>query len=710
MKYHIVASSLTGVLLLYLLSRASANTDLFAKHYSLLLALSGALTLSLCVMVAYQVTQLLLKVRREVFGARLSLRLVMFFSAVAIIPGLFLYVVSVQFLGKSIESWFDVRVERALEGSLNLGRGMLENELERLDKKNQSLAMQLANQPFAQYRNHILHIIDRSEGQEVTVFDVQGKAILVVNGVQPALWRTVDAELVTKVFHEGSYKLIDAYGENRLMLRSMLRVDPPPTMGPPFVLHLAQPVAAKFAADAEMVQNVYRDYQQLTLSRLGLKRLYGITLTLTLVIVLLSAMSAALYLSDRLSAPLALLAERTRAVARGDYSPTDTLPDRDELSMLTGLFNQMTAQLAEANQQRQAQQRQLEHAKNFLESVLKHLSSGVLVLDEAMCLREMNHSAAAIIQIETDNCLGLSLDEIAARHALFRPIAAAIQQAYAAAQGEVWQKQLERPTRSGAQILLLKGMSAYSGPEKNLVVVLEDITHLLQTERQAAWGEVARRLAHEIKNPLTPIQLSAERLQHKLAGKLERADADLLQRATQTIVSQVQAMKTMVSEFADYARPPAPQQKKLDMHQLLGEVMGLYEANSIPIVLQLEARQTWLKGDPTRLRQVIHNLLHNAHDALQQTAKPQIVLRTDNPAKRLLQITVEDNGCGIAQDMLGRIFEPYMTTKSKGTGLGLAIVKKIVEEHGGHISMENIPAGGARARVLLPVSDEQEEA
>jgi nitrogen fixation/metabolism regulation signal transduction histidine kinase len=236
------------------------------------------------------------------------------------------------------------------------------------------------------------------------------------------------------------------------------------------------------------------------------------------------------------------------------------------------------------------------------------------------------------------------------------------------------------------------------------VVVFDDITHLLQAERQAAWGEVARRLAHEIKNPLTPIQLSAERMQHKLSGKLNAEDTQLVQRATQTIVSQVAAMKNMVTEFANYARAPAVRMVALDMHQLLNEVMGLYEANSSPISLNLRATQTWLNGDATRLRQVIHNLLQNAHDALHQTEQPHITLSTENPSGSELKLTVTDNGAGIPEHMLGRLFEPYMTTKQRGTGLGLAIVKKIVEEHGGKISIESRLSGGTSVSVLLPLA------
>ena len=265
-----------------------------------------------------------------------------------------------------------------------------------------------------------------------------------------------------------------------------------------------------------------------------------------------------------------------------------------------------------------------------------------------------------------------------------------------------WQRQIERLSKNGDQILLMRGTRLSTAADNSYVVVFDDITYLLQAERQAAWGEVARRLAHEIKNPLTPIQLSAERLQHKLSAKLDSSDAQLLQRATQTIVSQVAAMKNMVTEFADYARAPAPKLMVLDMHLLLREVLGLYEANSSPITLRLNATQAWVRGDATRLRQVIHNLLQNSYDALQNVTQREIILSTTDEGGAL-KLCVQDNGSGFPEHLLARAFEPYRTTKPKGTGLGLAIVKKIVEEHGGSIAIENVAAGGTRVSVTLPL-------
>ena len=296
---------------------------------------------------------------------------------------------------------------------------------------------------------------------------------------------------------------------------------------------------------------------------------------------------------------------------------------------------------------------------------------------------------------------------MAEEHILLRPFVEAVEQGIESNMNTVWQRQIERMSKNGEQVLLMRVTRLSSARSLNYVVVFDDITHLLQAERQAAWGEVARRLAHEIKNPLTPIQLSAERLQHKLSSRLEEKDAQLLQRATETIVSQVAAMKSMVTDFADYARAPAVRLAPLDLHKLLREVMGLYEANSSPVKLRLEATGFRVNGDATRLRQVVHNLLQNAHDALQQVKEPQIVLATADAGSGMLQLTVADNGSGFPEHFLAKAFEPYTTTKSRGTGLGLAIVKKIVEEHGGSISIQSEAGGGTRIVILLPVLEEK---
>jgi PAS domain S-box-containing protein len=705
-KYLILISGLVGALLLYLLSSASANTDLFSRNYYTLLALAGLLALCLSALVGYQLWQLRRKIKEQVFGAKLTLRLALFFSLIAILPGLLVYAVSVQFLGKSIESWFDVRVEKALEGGLNLGRSSLENGLQDLAKKGKFIALLLAEQPGDRHAGTLHRLIDEGTAQEVTLLNMKGKILALVtsNNSLPDL---PDVKMLRLALKQGQFNVVDTLPDNTLVLRVLVPVNSVSPSSEMRILQLIQPVSNQLAADTETVQSVYRDYQELSLSRLGLKRLYSITLTLSLLIVLLSAVSAAFFLSARLSSPLAALAEGTRAVAQGNFSGNYPVQSRDELGSLTGLFNQMTSQLSDAQKLSEHQQRLVNKSKAYLESVLTHLSSGVMVVDEQFRLRSANTSAEQILGVSLLDFHGMALVTLSVQYKLLRPFTEAVLQGFAESAENEWQHQIERMSKNGNQMLLLRGTRLSTIEETGYVVVFDDITHLLQAERQAAWGEVARRLAHEIKNPLTPIQLSAERLQYKLHEKLGAEDAQLLQRATQTIVSQVAAMKKMVMEFADYARAPAVQLTALDMHQLLNEVMGLYEANSSPIILQLNAAHARINGDATRLRQVIHNLLHNAHDALKNVVDPQIILRTEN-MQNTLKLSVRDNGSGFPEHIIARVFEPYMTTKDKGTGLGLPIVKKIVEEHGGSITIENTDTGGSCISIVFPLITEEE--
>jgi PAS domain S-box-containing protein len=705
-KYLIFISGIIGALLLYLLSSASANTDLFSRNYYTLLALAGLLALCLSALVGYQLWQLREKIKSQIFGARLTLRLALFFSLIAILPGLLVYAVSVQFMGKSIESWFDVRVEKALEGGLNLGRSSLENGLQDLAKKGKFIALLLAEQPAERHAITLRRLIEEGAAQEVALLSLQGKSLIRVAS-RNSLLDVPDIRTLRQVIKHGQFNVVDTLPDNTLVLRVLVTVNAASPSTEMLILQLVQPVSSQLAVDTETVQSVYRDYQELSLSRLGLKRLYGITLTLSLLIVLLSAVSAAFFLSARLSAPLAALAEGTRAVAQGDFSGNYPVQSRDELGALTGLFNQMTAQLSDAQKLSERQQRLVSKSKVYLESVLTHLSSGVLVVDEQFRLRSANTSAEQILGVSLLEFRGVPLLTLSMQYKLLRPFTEAVIHAFAESSENEWQRQIQRMSKNGNQILLLRGTRLSSFEETGYVVVFDDISHLLQAERQAAWGEVARRLAHEIKNPLTPIQLSAERLQYKLSAKLNDEDAKLLQRATQTIVSQVAAMKKMVMEFADYARAPAVQLIALDMHQLLHEVMGLYEANSSPIAMQLNAINLHINGDATRLRQVIHNLLHNAHDALKNAEHPQIVLRTEN-IQNTLKLSVLDNGSGFPEHMVTRAFEPYMTSKDKGTGLGLPIVKKIVEEHGGSIMIEKRDTGGTCISIIFPLLAEEE--
>ena len=705
MKNLILLSVVLAIALLALLSGSSANTEVFSINYYSLLGLTGLLALSLMGLVGYQLWRLRDKLKNKVFGARLTLRLVIFFTLIGVLPGILIYAVSVQFLDKSIESWFDVRVEKALEGGLNLGRSGLDNSLNELTKKAKFTALLLAEKHPGRYQQALDQLVDEKVAQEAALFTTKGDLVAFSSGGNARLSDLPDGDLLRLTLDKGEYAVIDTLPDKGLTLRTLVAVNSNARAGGRYVLQFTQPVPKQIEEDAETVQTVYRDYQELTFSRLGLKRLYAITLTLSMLVVMLTAVSAAFFLSERFGSSLEALAEGTRAVAQGDFTGQYPIRGSDELGALTGLFNQMIRQLSDAKAASELQQRQVVRAKGYLESVLTHLSSGVLGLDDDLRLRSVNTSAVQILGAPLHEMQRMDMAQIAERFTLLNSFCRTINEAFTETPNGEWQRQIERLSKNGNQILLMRGTRLPPGSGAGYVVVFDDISHLLQAERQAAWGEVARRLAHEIKNPLTPIQLSAERLQHKLSNKLDEGGAKLLRHATQTIVSQVAAMKNMVNDFANYARGPALKLSHLDVHKLIKEVLGLYEANITPIVLSLEAVKCEVNGDATRLRQVIHNLLQNAQDALQGIRQPQITLHTETQDGEIL-LYVEDNGAGFSESVLSSAFEPYMTTKTKGTGLGLAIVKKIVEEHGGHIAIENKPAGGARVSIVLPLAEE----
>ncbi len=465
-------------------------------------------------------------------------------------------------------------------------------------------------------------------------------------------------------------------------------------------LQLVQPVAAPLAKDMSTVQTLYQDYQEIALARGGLKRLYGLSLTLSLLLALLSALVLAILFSERLSAPLVMLAAGTRAVAQGDFSLRHPVRSYDELGVLTESFNTMTRQLADARAAALGNQKQLEAANAYLETILAKLSAGVLSLDREGQLRSANPSASQILGVELNALIGTAVSDWPARAPQLRPVAEAVDAAIAQARPELWEKQLE--VKEEGKVLLLRGSALQVGGDAGFVVVFDDITRLLQAQRDAAWGEVARRLAHEIKNPLTPIQLSAERLEHRLIEKLEPADAQMLSRSTRTIVSQVSQLKGMVDAFSQYARTPEMQPQPLDLNQLVRDVLALYEGHKPMLTLALDEALPPILGDGARLRQVIHNLLQNAEQAVSSTTAARIRVRTESDGNTAL-LEVIDNGPGFPPEILARAFEPYVTTKSKGTGLGLAIVKKIVEEHNGSIQLSNASGAGAQVMIRLPV-------
>ena len=702
LRYVLVLFVALAAVTLFLLATATANTTLFAQRYPALLALNGAVALALAALVGYQLYMLRRKLRARVFGSKLTLRLVILFALVGILPGALIYGVSVQFLGKSIESWFEVRIDKALEGGLNLGRNALDGMLKDLTAKADAMALALSVRSPPEHLALLNSLRQQAGVQEATLYTQRGKLIAFsgneLAGIAP------DAPVpaaMRKLRLQQTYAAIEAIPERGLYLRVIAPVNVASLSEEGRALQLMQPVPEEIGRDAEIVQSGYREYQELLLSRRGLKRLYGITLTLTLFLALLSALAASFLLSERLSAPLNVLVEGTRAVAQGDFSQRAADPSRDELGMLTRSFNSMTLQLAEARAQAERKEQELAHAKAQLESILVNLSAGVLAFDEALKLSSANRSAHHILQVDCAPLVGRGLAEWHEVDASLAPLAQALRKAFESDERSEWEQQVEREAKDGTQVLLVRGSRLPAGAETAYVVVFDDVTHLLQAQRDAAWAEVARRLAHEIKNPLTPIQLSAERVELKLAPKLAQPDAEMLTRSTRTIVNQVAALKRMVDAFSQYARTPEPAMRELDLNALVREVLTLYESLGSRIRVELAPDVPAIVGDAAQLRQVVHNLLQNAQDALADTNDPRIVVRSEAAAHGV-RFSVLDNGVGFPENLMKRAFEPYVTTKPKGTGLGLVIVKKIVEEHGGEVSIANVAPHGARVTITLP--------
>ena len=700
MRVALAVVAALGAILLFLLASASANTALFAQNYPWLLAINGAAAVALVVLVGLQLRRLRRDFRNGVFGSRLKSRLLLMLSLMAVLPGALVYGVSMQFAVKSIDSWFDVRVDAALEGGLNLGRSVLETLQAELLAKARDAALDLGDGGFVS-PSRLNRLREQTGAQTATLLTLSGQVLGSSSGAMGALMPSIPAPSQLRAARSGrGLALIGDAEDGGLMLRALAPVSSSGLNLDPQILQLTLAVPVSIAKSAESVEAAHRDYQELQLGRVGLKRIYTLTLTLALLLALFAAIALAYFLAERLARPLLILAEGTQAVANGDFTPRATVEASDELGVLTHSFNSMTHQLSEAQAQAEHHRKNMEAAQAYLESVLANLSAGVLAFDLRFRLRAANRGALAILGDDLGGFEDTRLQDWP-RH---ETLAGAILGGFAK-RGDEWQEQLEIARPDGIpQALLVRGTALPAAGGGGYVVVFDDITRLIAAQRSAAWGEVAQRLAHEIKNPLTPIQLSAERLQIKLADQLTGASRELLDRATQTIVSQVEAMKNMVNDFRDYARTPLPQLAAVDLQALLDEVLGLYE-NSRAVIAAAPAPTAaplpLVLADANQLRQVLHNVLTNAQDALADVTDARITIATAQEGTRA-RLTVKDNGPGFPPQILSRAFEPYVTTKSKGTGLGLAIVKKIVDDHGGEIRLAN--NNGGEVSIWLPLA------
>jgi len=740
--------------LLGLLTWSTGNASRYAQQYDLLLLLNAILAATLVVWVLVLAGKLARQIWRQQFGARLTARFALSFALIGALPGALIYVLSVQFMSRSIESWFNVRVDSALEAGLGLARAALDLRLADTQRRARDIVVNLNNATDAEIAAAIARLRETSGVPEVLVFSSANRIVAFSSSeygqllptLPPAhilnqlrVSRSYAAAEVTPVLASASAStaMIAIDAPTHLQLRVILPIAPPEPFSSLLSasadtrwLQVIQPVPEQIALNANLVQQGFNDYQELTLSRQGLRRLYGITLTLALILTVFAAMVVALALSRRLLRSLLRLAEGTQAVGVGDYRPLPEPPQHDEIGQLTRYFNTMTRQLEEARNMVERNRQQLQRSNLYLESVLGNLSAGVLVFDEAFRVTLTNQGAQTILHVDLRTVSGRPLEVVDGALELAQRIRQAFV-AHAAVESSkpYWQQQFELTPKTSKTLhpltLLARGTRLHTeGRTNGYLVVFDDISDVISANRVVAWGEVARRLTHEIKNPLTPIQLSAERLEMKLADRLDPKDAAILKRAVQTIVNQVDALKNMVNDFRDYARTPPAHMQTVDLNALIMDVLTLYgwehgqthaehDVKHPPhprIVLECDPTLPRIVGDPAQLRQVLHNLLANAKDAATQeqgATHATLWVRTrrlhleDQDGQPVVRLVVMDNGPGFAPGMLARIFEPYTTTKATGTGLGLAIVHKIVEEHGGRIDVGNRSEGGARISILF---------
>ncbi|MFZ9256372.1 MAG: ATP-binding protein [Burkholderiaceae bacterium] len=743
LRYLLMVSATTVGVLLFLLAVASGDTQLFDSYYSWVLGANIAVGVGLLAVVLFLLARLYSRYRRGRFGSRLMARMVLMFAVMGIVPGIVIYLVSVQFVSRSIESWFNVKVESALESGLNLGRAALESSLRDLRLKAAGVSEELADMSDSLIAARLPKIIERNQLQEAIVVNSSGKLVASTNTKLTRLLPELPTpSMLARAHSSEGFGVIDGMpgaDKDGLMPEQIrLRVIVPirsdgslfKLRGDARYLLLVQPVPEKLSVNAEALRVAYSEYQERSLARTGLRKFFLVTLTLVLLLAIFAAMVSAFLLASDFAQPLLLLAEGTKAVAQGNLSPRPIMATPDELGTLTQSFNIMTMQLSDAREAVERNRRALEDAKAYLESVLANMSAGVIVFDEQWQLVTFNASAERILRLELKPLLGTAMSLIPALSAFRDPVMRSFSRlnAQAAAdRSEVdaqhWQQQIEIPRERGSNYsdstditLLARGSHLPVGAGRGYIIVFDDITDVISGQRSIAWAEVARRLAHEIKNPLTPIQLSAERLHMKLQPKLAGDDVALLERGTNTIVNQVVAMQQMVDNFRDYAKTPPPLLQALDLNALISEILELYSGMEISDAIQpvLQPNLPIILGDATQMRQVVHNLLQNAQDAVADIRRsgrePAIHIVTEafdypdagGQPRTAVRLTVSDNGPGFDPALIKRAFEPYVTSKPKGTGLGLPVVKKIIDEHGGRIEVQNRKDGpGAKVLILL---------
>lgn len=706
--------SLLGLLLVsfYLLGVATESAARFEQQYLWLLLFNLGLLIALVLLIVINVITLVRQALARKPGARLTVRLMAILVLLALIPVTIVYIFSVRLLERSIESWFDVRVEYALEEALELSRASLDVLMRQLKQQTQPMAQHLADIPDT-VAPPVVHTMQRDSGaREMTLFNESHRVIATSSEASSSILPQLPGETILNLAYRGdAYIGLDPINASTFQVRLVFRVSKATPGREARFLQVLYPLSPRISQLAQGVEDASQQYRALVYLRKPLKESFVLALSLVLLLGTLFAVWAAFFVSRKLVAPIRKLAEGTKAVAAGDLTLKLPVTTKDDLGLLVMSFNEMTAHLAQARDTAKHSQRLLENQHAYLEALLENLSSGVLSVDSKFTLRTANAAASHILGLDLERYVGHCLTDIATEHPLSTEFWSHLHPRLQDTAPQ-WEEQVVLLGTRGRTILILRGVKlpARGHLGDGHVIVFDDITTLIRAQRDAAWAEVARRLAHEIKNPLTPIQLCTERLQHKLLARLPTADAQILERAAHTIIQQVESMKTMVNAFGDYARPPSMASEPIDLHRLIADTAELYlnNATDTALILKLNAPSPYIAADPVRMRQVLHNLIKNALEALASCEQRKLVIKTQMAQAMgadFVEIILSDNGPGFSAEILERAFEPYVTSKPKGTGLGLAMVKKIVEEHGGLVEVGNNLTGGARVSIRLPVAD-----
>ncbi len=696
---------------LYLLASAAQNSQAFNRWLPWILLVNICGMLTLLVLLAGKLYALVKDFRRHVPGSRLKGRTVAIFSVLAVVPILVVYYFALQFLSRGIDSWFEIEVSQGLKDTRELSHAALEVRVREFLQHTELAAHDLSGLTDFNLFSTLERERRESGALEFTV--VGGPTqIIATSSDRPmdSLPAPATDEMMLQVRRGRPYVSLDTDAVGGYVIRAAAPIDATAN-SQSHVLIALYPVPQQLSQLADTVQRSYTQYANLVQLRRPLESTFVLILTFVVLMSLIAAVYGAFFAAQRLVQPVQDLIAGTRAVAKGNYDTRLPLPSRDELGFLVTSFNDMTKRLSRAREETRRSQQAVEAERAGLAVILARLSTGVVSLAPDLTIRTANQAASAILGVDLEAAVGARFDESINTGVLFTHFLAAVKLRLEEEQSD-WREQIELPADSGKRVLMCACTALPNdiGGAPGVVLVFDDITTLLQAQRDAAWGEVARRLAHEIKNPLTPIQLAAERMQRKFLGSMNAQDAQILERATHTIVAQVEAMKQMVNAFSEYARAPDMHVARFDLNQLITEVAELYRAQegAAEIVLLLDPLLPQISADRVRIRQILNNLVTNSLEALEGKRPVRIEIEThaaeDGP-KQMVAITVSDSGPGFQRDLIGTVFDPYVTSKPKGTGLGLAIVKKIVEEHGGRIEADNQRTGGARVRIMLPLSE-----